>query len=130
MFRNGCIELATSDPHAGCEKPLLRGKWIVYSFTQAIANNIRCLHALGVDAPYVFSLSFVGVKGYMFSNGDRASMRRPVVLNEDVLIIPDIFIEEADAELKKILKPTFDILWNAFGFEECGFYDDNEKLVE
>jgi hypothetical protein len=130
MFRNGCLELVASDPWAHLNSPLLRGKWVVFNFIKAISHNIVCLRALGIDAPYVVSISFVRVKGYQLSNGNHAHHRQPVTLVEDVLVLPDLIIEDIDSGVAKTLRPTFNILWNAFGFEECPFFDDNGELMD
>ena len=43
---------------------------------------------------------------------------------EDVLNLPEIVIEERAAEPTKVLRPLFDMVWNAFGFSRSFNYDE------
>jgi hypothetical protein len=70
------------------------------------------------------------MKGYQLTNDYAPSHRRPVVLTEDALVLPDLIVEEIGGDVAKMLRPTFNILWNAFGFEECPFFDDNGELMD
>jgi hypothetical protein len=41
-----------------------------------------------------------------------------------------VLIEDSQFDASRVLKPTFDILWNAFGFERCPLFAEDGKLED
>ncbi len=44
-------------------------------------------------------------------------------VDRDHLLFPEILVEDVMASAPMVLKPAFDALWNACGFEQSGSYD-------
>jgi hypothetical protein len=128
VFRNGSLELVACDPWYAGDTPKIEGYWLVPGVIAALQQNIGALAAIGIDGPYVVSLAFVGVAGYAMRVKEHL-MRREVLLKQSALILPDVFIEDSQFDAGRVLKPTFDILWNAFGFERCPLFDDDGNLL-
>ena len=42
-----------------------------------------------------------------------------------MLILPDVLIEDYDCDVPAALRPVFDALWNAAGYERSLNYDEN-----
>jgi hypothetical protein len=46
---------------------------------------------------------------------------RPI--DRDILFLPDVLFEEADAPVERVLRPAMDGLWQAVGAADCLNYD-------
>ena len=129
-FRNGIIEavddylLRTSDrnnslviPSVQYEKKVIE-KSLEYIFFQ---------QKLGVEPPFFIMLSLLNVKGYLMSI-PMLSMHFPGYnhpIDRDNLLMTEVMIEDFNFEPSKILKPTFDTVWNACGYPGSLNYDDS-----
>ena len=48
----------------------------------------------------------------------------------DILLLPEIVIEDYEVSAKDILRPCFDSIWNACGFPRSLNYNDAGEWVE
>jgi hypothetical protein len=46
-------------------------------------------------------------------------------IDRDMLLLPEVVIENYNVEAQHILKPCFDSIWNACGLSESLNYDEN-----
>ena len=83
-----------------------------------------------IEPPYYLFLSFVGVRGYTFAVDRNMRWREDVpTLQEDMVILPEVLIADRDVQPHKLLKPVFDIVWNAFGFVRSFNFDDQGNWI-
>lgn len=78
---------------------------------------------LGVNAPLVVGLTLTGTKDLeieqnVFSFGGGHLVR------EEHLILPESVVEDFNEPSGKVLKPMFDLIWNACGFMRSKNFDD------
>jgi len=73
-------------------------------------------------------ISLLNVKGYILAVGkyDRF-YDRSFILQRDDLLLPELIIEDYPEDVSSILKPLFDSLWNAFGWQRSLHYDEEGK---
>lgn len=124
IFRDGCLELVAGDPWYTGEVPLIEGEWLVTKAVDALSKNIATLSSLGIDGPYVVSFCLVEVQGYGLRRHQGAETPSPR-LKRSTVMLPDAFVEDAQFNSSVILKPIFDVLWNAFGYERCPYFVDS-----
>ena len=55
------------------------------------------------------------------------SSGHPIDRND--LIVPEIILEDFDAEIDKQMKPIFDAVWNACGYPKSMNYNNEEKWI-
>ncbi len=126
IFRNGCVEMVSTLP--GYTKDVrISGNWLVQNIVESLALNIGKLVQLEIGGPFIVSLSFVHIGGYALESGHSVSQRQ-ISESDSTLILPDVLMEGGGIDAKAAMRPTFDILWNAFGFEDCTAYDANGNL--
>ena len=77
---------------------------------------LSALNSLGVEPPIVFLLSVLGAKGVYIAVSSGHSMRTQHSIDRDVLLLPDVLIEEYACDLAQALRPSFDAMWNACGY--------------
>lgn len=84
------------------------------------------LARLEVPLPLVVCLSFIRVKGCKLNAGPALEIRRPysTAIDRDLLLLPDVLIEDYKNDVPKALRPAFDALWNAAGWPRSMNYDE------
>jgi hypothetical protein len=96
----------------------------------AIQNYIRVTRSLDVGFPLFACLSLCGAKGVRLRYvGPDGLWYDSQPVNDDVISLPEIAIEYPDADVTALMRPLFNILWNAFGFMRSEMYSEDGKWV-
>ena len=101
---------------------------------EVLAGYLQDLRSVGVDAPLYLMLTLLGVYGFNFAVSERLQVRavgnRAIhPIDRRVLDVPDRFIESLDANIDGVLRPVFDVLWNAAGWPRSMSYDEQGRWV-
>ena len=77
----------------------------------------------------MFTLEGVAGANYHVSHNPWGDYESP--LPEDILRLPECFLEDYgnDADHHRATRPAFDALWNAIGYSESQFFDDEGLWV-
>jgi hypothetical protein len=86
------------------------------------------LQQIGATAPVVIALSLTGTRGLEMSL-DRFNFERGYPIQQDRLILPETIVEDFSMPVSNILKPMFDLVWNACGLESSWNFDANGNWV-
>jgi hypothetical protein len=86
----------------------------------AVEPFIRFQHDLGIALPIVLMLSLTGVKEFALTTGP--SDVTDSKIDRDVLIAPDVLIENFDVDPDILLRPVLDFVWQAAGWAESPNY--------
>lgn len=134
IFRKGQIEAVCADIVR--EHPKHKGHWLIPSTAyekyviEAVLCYIGVLKALEVPSPLFLFLSLTGVSGaYMGVSSVYLDVESSLV-DRDTLVLPDILIEDYERlssvnEVAGVIRPAFDVVWNACGYE--GSFNFDEK---
>lgn len=129
IFRTGAVEsvavLTTHEDHMLL--PSMAYEQEVMSF---LARYLKLTAEFEIEPPYYAFLSFVGVRGCRF--GVRRGMLWPedvLPLHEDMLILQEVVIQDRDDQPHQVLRPIFDMVWNAFGLIRSFNYDEQGNWV-
>ena len=133
FFKNGIVEAVESlllrvrqddkkyIPSLAYEREILK----------SVKGYLKILQDLNVPLPILFFLSFHGIKDYYLAvDQNRFWIDEQSFIERNDLIIPEVMIEDYQCDLSKILKPSFDAVWNAAGFEQSMNYDSNGNWSE
>ncbi len=86
----------------------------------------------GITPPVFAFLSMVGVRGCRLGLGAGRVMvaghDRPLV--QDVALVPEVVVEDFGANPGRVLRPAFDVVWNAFGLGQSVNYDADGNWAE
>ena len=86
------------------------------------------LQELSRSAPVIVALTLTNVKGLqMGTDGARFGFDVSQPLSMETLILPEAVVEDLADAPDKILKPMFDLVWNACGFPESRNFDREGK---
>lgn len=126
LFRSGAIEAVDAGfiAWAGEDKriPALA---LETRLIEATRDYLSLLVSLGITGPVAVALSFLGVRGYKLSMQNVFEPDEPGVLDRDDLVVPDTLVDDLGCDVATMLKSTFDIVWNAFGWPRSLGYDDH-----
>lgn len=128
LFRSGAIEAVDGItlvvgnepgiPNIAYEKEVIR-------VTEAY---LKLLRQLGIEPPIIVMLSMIGVKGLKMILGPRYSfLRRVPVMDRDMLLLPEVLLEDFDKEPATILRPIFDAVWQSAGLAGSANYNKDGK---
>lgn len=129
LFRNGIIEavdaLTLSDENGAM---LIPGTSLEEEIIRSFPNYLSVLKSLEVELPIFAFLTLVGVKGYSMGIARVMLLRRvPHKIEKDILLLPEVVIEDYAVDVGDILRPCFDSIWNACGLPKSVNYDDAGK---
>jgi hypothetical protein len=129
LFRNGITEAV----NGGFFRPREEGMTIYPTplkeeTDEAFSRYLKLLKDLDIDPPIVIFMTLIGVKGYSMGIGDQyiyyRGQENMVKIDRDVLFLPEVMIEEYRSDNETVLKPIYDAIWNACGFERALIYDN------
>ncbi|MBI1747197.1 MAG: ATP-binding protein [Acidobacteria bacterium] len=132
IFRNGTIEAV----EAYTIKKRLSDKFIpMYELERKLMGAFQRFTTdqkiLGVETPIFIMLSLMGVSGYFIKQCQGYDYELEPI-DRDVLLIPEIIVESLelnDILVDQVMKPAFDVIWNAAGWPRAMSYDENGKWL-
>lgn len=68
-------------------------------------------------------LTIIGVKEYRMAVAPGA-YRVDYPIDKNILQLPEVYIEDFSNDIATSLKPLFDMIWNACGYERSVNYDE------
>jgi len=131
LYRNGVIEaveglmLSPDDekkyiPSIAYERELLK----------SLAGYLAVLKDLNISTPIVIFLTFIGIKDFeMVVDRSKFLGNDYYKIDRDILQLPEAFIESYDTEPKDILRPMFDLVWNACGYTHDYNFDEQGNWI-
>jgi len=129
LFRNGIIEAVEGlllEPHEG--KLLIPSIAYEEKLIKSLSDYLSRLKTLNVEPPIFVFLTLLGVKGYsMAVNTWRFWIHEVHTIDRDVLLLPEVIVENYDVRADQVLKPCFDSIWNACGFPGDLYYNDADE---
>ena len=110
---------------------VIRGTAYENKLIESLFIYLSALEELNIELPIFIFLTLVGIRGYfMFVGEKRFNVQGNSGIDRDILLLPEVIIENYDTAPEDILKPCFDAMWNACGFPKSPNYDDAGKRIE
>lgn len=130
FYRNGVIEVVHGNILAReyQDKLVIPSKSYEQYILEYLPRCFRALEAVGAYAPVVVSLTLTKTKGlYMGISSLTEDVGYPI--DQETLILPEIIVESLTTPASQILKPLFDLVWNACGYPESANFDANGNWI-
>ncbi|MDA8161649.1 MAG: ATP-binding protein [Desulfobacteraceae bacterium] len=131
VYRSGIIETVTTDFMYSSETgPMIPSVHYEADIIQKVAGYAHTLSGWEVPAPYVIAISMLGVRGAKMALGPNYLPIHQNKIDRNDMILPDVLLEGMEMasdnnETAKLLRPIFDVVWNACGYPKSLNYDDN-----
>lgn len=129
LFRNGSIETVSVFSNIQSTERPVPSAFIENQLVRLVGEFTRQLKMLDVGAPYIFFLSFLGIKNsHLLAGRSYFGEVAPIVQRgTDSLLLPEVMVEAEQFDPAEVLRPLFDSYWNAYGYERSSSYDDMGK---
>jgi hypothetical protein len=127
LYRNGIIE-GVDSRRLGVElegSKRFSARRLEESFLKFIPDCFDIYRSLEVRPPIVVALTLVGVLGLENSRAARDIDKNYHAIDVDTLILPEVVVDSLDEKPAKILKESFDLIWNACGRPRSPHFDEN-----
>ena len=133
LFRNGCMETVDSGmlqvwEQGGKPVKAIPPSAFERDIFESVSESLTVLKAADVQPPLLLMLSFLGVRGYAMSVGPSNWHPNMRLIARDNLIVPELFVDTFDlskGQVAKLMRPLFDAIWNACGWEASPNYAAN-----
>ncbi len=133
LYRNGIIEavegLILSSEIEGNSKKISS---VTYEreLIQSLTGYLNILKEIGVNTPIVIFLTLIGTKDWEMVVNLRDFLLHPTYkIDRDILQLPETIIESYDIQSKDILRPMFDLIWNACGYKRSYNFDEDGNWI-
>jgi len=132
LYRNGLIEVVTGPTGWVFEKE--GQKWIASDgyeklLVDYLPTCFRVFKEIEATGPFVVALTLTNARGLAMSIWYSYINSRSRI-DRDTLALPESIVQDFSIDPIKILKPMFDLVWNACGYEESKNFDKDGKWVE
>ncbi len=131
VIRSGILEAVDSTllrPRG--EDKFIPGTSYEQKLIGGVHRYLKALKDFDVDPPIFLMLSIIGVKGYKIATlFEKYNYFQGYPIDRDLLLVPDILIENYEGEPASVLRPAFDAIWQASGWERSMNYDNGGKWV-
>lgn len=133
FFRNGSVEAVLADVVRTDEqgqKRLLASKYersLVCEF-QFVRQLLSRLRDVGILPPVWCFLTLTGVKGAIIATDDPFQDENWEI-DQDTLMLPEAVVDDLAANSATILRPMFDLVWNAAGLPRSRNFDSTGKWI-
>jgi hypothetical protein len=126
IYRNGVIEAVRVGVLNSSQSP---GVIPSLAYEEAVVSYLpqcfQIMRKLGCSSPVLVGISLIGVRGLKLAVDVMVelSMGGSTAIDRDVLMLPEIVVEDLSTPAAPLLKPTLDLVWNACGFSASPYFD-------
>lgn len=124
FYRNGIIEAVTCQIGTEFEqKKYLATQIYEKEILDYFTKLIGICEKLSINTPFFVFLTFLGIKDYEMKIHPSFNDEY-YKIDKHVLEIPGVIVNNYSDNPSEILRPMFDLVWNACGFEGSSNFDD------
>jgi hypothetical protein len=124
FFRSGAIEgvgeLSRRDEDG---YPYFVGPEFTQKIVFAVRQYLDVLRSYDAGLPVYVFLSLCDVAQCFYRNAPEGFWVDNGPLGRDFVALPEIYVESFDIDVPTIMRPAFNMLWNAFGLLQCDMYN-------
>jgi len=124
LYRNGIIEAVEGFIlREDRDKKFIPSLTYEIELMKSLREFMILLNELGVSVPIVVSMTLIGIKDWEMSVDEMSSLDEAYKIDRDVLQLPETIIESYNMKPEDILRPMFNLIWNACGYERSFNFD-------
>lgn len=134
FYRNGVIEAVEGgmlDPqNDGKDRKYIPYVLLEEELTKYTQYCIECLRKLGITPPIYVFITLTGMKGYEMApepgKWRPSGFEQPQKVDRDILMLPELVIEDFSVNVHDKLVTPIDAIWNACGYERSKTYHSGD----
>jgi hypothetical protein len=136
VFRNGIIEILDefilNRDNNELNIPIT---YLEKNIIESCTSLLSLLHSYNIESPYIIFLTLIEVKGYNFAFSQQMQSRLFMGIEEsnfkidrEMIMFPEVILEiVSEISIQQGLRPLFDSIWNACGYQKSLNYDNTGK---
>jgi hypothetical protein len=124
-FRNGILE-GVAECASGTRPNTIPLTALELRITSAVSDYLKYWNQKGVGPPYYVFVSILFAQGFSAITASMWSDGEGVQLKRQHLFLPSQIIPE-ETPVETLLRPTFDLLWNGFGYAGSINFDEHDR---
>ncbi len=132
FYRTGIVEVVLAEvvqpsQHGG--KVLLAGYYERHLATgpTTVARFLQAMRTIGVQPPVWVFLTLTGVKDARIPTDEHYGNHS--VIDRDILLLPEFVINDLAVDPMPLLRPVFDLVWNASGYVRSFNFDQQNRWI-
>jgi len=136
FFRDGSVEAVSTSllNFSVADSYFIQSVPVEDQLISSLTQYLHTLRILEFVPPFAVMVSLLGIQGFRIMPSQiRTDLTYPYSdpIPQRELLLPDVVMENSDLQASQILKPVFDVLWNAAGLERCLNYTaDGSRILE
>ena len=128
LFRNGIIEAVIVE-ELWNDKKIIASQSYEENIISALRSYFPALDELGIAPPAYLFLSLLGVRDWTLGVNAGRFWNVENRAERDNILLPEIAVEQWTNDPAIVMRPAFDMIWNAFGFARSFNYNDAGQWV-
>jgi hypothetical protein len=136
FFRNGSVEAVSTGllNYSTADCNFIPSMRVENELIACLDHYLKTLGSLEFVPPFAVMVSLLGIQGFRIlpsevQRNHNYPFSDPIPQRD--LLLPDAVMESSELQASQLLKPIFDVLWNAAGFERCLNYTaDGSRILE
>lgn len=132
LYRTGIIEaveaLMLMDEKEE-EKKYIPSRAYEEELLRSLSDYLRLLKELEINPPLLIFLTISGPKGFEMGVDRARFWDRYYKIDRDILSLPEYLLQNVDESAEDILRPMFDLVWNACGYSRSYNFDENGRWI-
>lgn len=92
-----------------------------------IEEMLKFYKLIEMNTPIIVSCAIINGNGFTIPNNEWLDTCGGI--DRDILLIPDVLIDNLFVDASKCMQPVFDSIWNACGYMCCPAYNDNGEFI-
>ena len=130
VFRNGSMELVSAQEITksnGRNGPrVIRSTTLARRIVCSFSANVEYLRSLDVSPPILCRISFLGINGVSLEQAYFPGPVHHLHYLHETLHLPHAILDKfpEDGKYEPFIAKQMDILWNAFGFKKCDYFNE------
>lgn len=123
LYRNGIIEAVNSYLlWSESDEKIIPITAVERELIEAVQRYFEVYRKFNIETPVFLFLTLIEVKDFVFPKDRKLSIYEVFPIDRDIVQIPEIIIEDYNFNPPQLLKPVFDSIWNACGFQRSFNY--------
>jgi len=132
LYKNGIIEAVNSSllDSSFSGKKVIPSVAFEQELVETLNQYLTFLNGLNIQCPIFVFLTLIGVKDYcMAVDTSKYWSPNTYPIERDILITPEVVAESFDIDASNLIKPCFDAIWNACGWQQSLNYNNEGVFV-
>jgi hypothetical protein len=130
LYRNGTIEAVQGRILAQQyqDRMVIPSVSYEHHILHYLPRCFNVLQTIGSNAPVIVALTLLKTKG-LYMGLDARWGQPGYAIDSDNLVLPEVVVESFTTSANEILRPLFDLIWNACGVRSSANFDANGNWV-